>query len=354
MRPAHGGSNAPNGFSYCVFRHFQDLTNVTRLTSFTALLRARAITPLVLALAALPPLAHAELWAYVDSRGVTHFSDARKDEHYQLFQKNAMVVKPGALRNGRGTAEPINLNALESQAAYGARPGSSLNGARYAAVPVSSASLTAFNAAPHYKNVRQHLSQAAKTHQVDVDLLKAMMATESGFNAGAVSPKGAVGLMQIMPATAERYGLSGDATLTVSDKLADPKTNIGIGARYMAYLIKLFPGQIDLAVAAYNAGEGAVQRAGNRVPNYPETQKYVARVLGLYDGLKTASLTKNTKVAKAGALAASPASDASRVRVRLGDVDTKPQALARGRANLPGASVQVAARSDVINLNAAP
>ena len=113
-----------------------------------------------------------------------------------------------------------------------------------------------------------------------------MIVAESGFNSTAVSPKGAVGLMQIMPATAERYGLVGDPKNSIEQKLTDPKTNIRIGARYLSDLIRMFPGQLELAVASYNAGEGAVQRAGNRIPNFKETQAYVKTVLQLYNGLK--------------------------------------------------------------------
>ena len=117
-------------------------------------------------------------------------------------------------------------------------------------------------------------------------LLQAVIATESGFDATAVSPKGAVGLMQVMPATANRFGVSSDAKRTVEQKLADPAVNVPTGTRYLRHLLDLFPGRMDLAVAAYNAGEGAVQRAGNQIPAYKETQSYVRTVLGLYAQLK--------------------------------------------------------------------
>ena len=92
--------------------------------------------------------------------------------------------------------------------------------------------------------------------------------------------------MQIIPATAERYGVSGDARTPVQQKLTDPRTNIRAGSRYLRDLINMFPGQLELALAAYNAGEGAVQRAGNRIPNYRETQNYVRTVMQLYTMLK--------------------------------------------------------------------
>ena len=132
------------------------------------------------------------------------------------------------------------------------------------------------------------MTQAAHDYAVELPLLKAVMAAESGFNPGAVSPKGAVGLMQVMPATAERYGLQADKRRSVSDKLADPKTNIRLGARYLRDLMRLFPDQLALVLASYNAGEGAVQKYRNRVPPYPETQNYVKLVTQFYQLYKPA------------------------------------------------------------------
>ena len=80
--------------------------------------------------------------------------------------------------------------------------------------------------------------------------------------------------------------MSGDAKTPVQQKLTDPRTNIRAGSRYLRDLINMFPGQLELALAAYNAGEGAVQRAGNRIPNYKETQNYVRTVMQLYTMLK--------------------------------------------------------------------
>ena len=130
------------------------------------------------------------------------------------------------------------------------------------------------------------LRDASVTHGIDYELLQALIATESGFNASAVSPKGAVGLMQVIPPTAERFGVRASKDATVQQKLTDPRTNIAAGSRYLRYLINKFPGQLELAVASYNAGEGAVQRAGNKIPNYPETKNYVQTVLQLYGHLK--------------------------------------------------------------------
>ncbi len=98
---------------------------------------------------------------------------------------------------------------------------------------------------------------------------------------------------------------------SVEEKLTDPRTNIEAGARHLAYLLKLFKGQLDLAVAAYNAGEGAVQRAGNKVPNFRETQGYVKNVLGLYGLFKPSAGTAQPVARAAGQVE-------GRVRVVLG------------------------------------
>jgi hypothetical protein len=118
------------------------------------------------------------------------------------------------------------------------------------------------------------IEQAAYRHQVDAKLVHAVIQTESAYNSSAQSPKGAVGLMQLMPDTARRFG--------VTDR-NDPDQNVNGGTRYLKYLINLFNPNIDLAVAAYNAGENAVIRCNNSIPPYPETQNYVKQVLAIYN-----------------------------------------------------------------------
>lgn len=143
-----------------------------------------------------------------------------------------------------------------------------------------------FEVSPKFKTIKHHVKEAAIQHNVDYALLQAVMVTESGLNASVVSPKGAVGLMQLMPATAKRYGVHADAEISIEKRLTDPKVNIQAGARYLRYLMDLFPGKLELSVAAYNAGEGAVRRAGHQIPEYKETQNYVRQVLKLYHQLK--------------------------------------------------------------------
>ncbi len=123
------------------------------------------------------------------------------------------------------------------------------------------------------KKFAELIEQTAYKHQVDAKLVHAVIQTESAYNANAQSPKGAVGLMQLMPDTAKRFG--------VLDR-NDPDQNVDGGIRYLKHLIALFDPKIDLALAAYNAGENAVMRNNNTIPPYPETQNYVKQVLALY------------------------------------------------------------------------
>lgn len=115
------------------------------------------------------------------------------------------------------------------------------------------------------------ISEAAAKYNIDPALLKAVIHAESGFKPNAVSPAGAQGLMQLMPSTA--------AALGVTDPF-DPEQNIYAGARYLRAQLDRFGGDVALALAAYNAGPGAVARYGG-VPPYKETQRYVQRVLEL-------------------------------------------------------------------------
>lgn len=226
-----------------------------------------ALLPLAAVLWTAPALA--EVWGYVDARGVAHFAPEKLDERYELFFRGGE-----SFDTAKGVATP-----------------------RSVAVPSASSSklLAFFDISPSYKQVKHHLREASREHGVEYELLQALIATESGFDPTAVSPKGAVGLMQVMPATAERYGVRGDAKAPVTRKLFDPRTNVRTGSRYLRDLIRMFPGRLELALAAYNAGEGAVQRAGNRIPNYRETQNYVKTVMQLYTMLKPPAMRAPTE-----------------------------------------------------------
>lgn len=114
--------------------------------------------------------------------------------------------------------------------------------------------------------------EAAERHRLDPALVKAVIETESGWNPKAVSRKGALGLMQLVPGTAGKYGVY---------NLLDPAQNVNGGASYLRTLLDRYHGDLEKTLAAYNAGEGAVERFGG-VPNYPETRAYVQKVTNYY------------------------------------------------------------------------
>src|SRR5215468_2069607 len=114
--------------------------------------------------------------------------------------------------------------------------------------------------------------EAAERHSVDPALIRAVIETESNWNIGAVSRKGAVGLMQLIPTTAQRFGVN---------DLYSPQQNVDAGVRYLKTLLERYNGNLELALAAYNAGEGAVDRA-HGIPRFRETRDYVQRVQSAY------------------------------------------------------------------------
>ena len=122
------------------------------------------------------------------------------------------------------------------------------------------------------------VAKAARVHGVDEALVHAVIFAESSYDPRAVSPAGATGLMQLMPATAAQYGVR---------DLFDPAQNVSGGVRLLRDLLRQFDGNMELALAAYNAGAGAVIRAGNRVPPRPETVAYVPKVIDYYRHFQT-------------------------------------------------------------------
>jgi soluble lytic murein transglycosylase-like protein len=118
---------------------------------------------------------------------------------------------------------------------------------------------------------------ACRRSGVEGELVHAMIWAESSFNPNAVSPAGASGLMQLMPETARLYGVS---------NVFDPEENIRAGVKMMGQLLAQFDGDVELALAAYNAGPNAVIRAGNRIPPHPETESYVPKVMDYYRRLQ--------------------------------------------------------------------
>lgn len=200
----------------------------------------------------------ADIYGYVDANGNAHFSTEKLDERYRLYMR------------GSASFDTAQLSVPAADAAK---------------TPLAGF-LTRH---PGLKKIEPIVQQAAEEFAVDPALLKAVMAAESAFNPNAVSPKGAIGLMQIMPATAERYGLQGDRKKSLEQKLTDPKTNIRLAARYLRDLHSLFPASPELVIASYNAGEGAVQKYNNAIPPYQETRNYVKIVKQFYQLYKPAA-----------------------------------------------------------------
>jgi hypothetical protein len=132
---------------------------------------------------------------------------------------------------------------------------------------------------------RPLVESIARRNGVDPNLIDAMIRTESNYNPWAVSPKGAIGLMQLIPETGRRFGVQ---------NFFDPQQNIEGGVRYIKYLLEMFDGNVDLSLAAYNAGENLVARLG-RIPPYPETRNYVQKIRAFYVKPSTASLASSLK-----------------------------------------------------------
>jgi hypothetical protein len=219
--------------------------------------------------------AKADVWVHVDAQGIAHFAAERVDERYELFYRGPAVSAPAP------TDTPAEQAAAPLPTLKDLKP-------RLAQF---------FASSPRYKQMQPFIQEAARIHRVDYELLQALIAAESGFEPEAISSKGAIGLMQVMPDTARRFGVDSDQWSSVESKLKNPRLNLQLGARYLRLLIDMFPGRLDLALASYNAGEGAVQKAGNAIPNFKETQDYVVTVTQLYSVLKptpVAAIPKST------------------------------------------------------------
>ncbi|VVE00166.1 Soluble lytic murein transglycosylase [Pandoraea aquatica] len=159
--------------------------------------------------------------------------------------------------------------------------------------------------------------RAAHATSVDAALLHAIIDTESGYDPQAVSERGAIGLMQILPRTGQRFGVR---------RLEDPAENLRAGASYLRWLLSRFDGDISLALAAYNAGEGAVLRYGRQVPPFPETQNYVRKVMAGYSRLRDARGANAVVPPLASGGAASPSAAQALVpsdEMRRGDTRDK-------------------------------
>ncbi len=213
------------------------------------------MVPLLAIVLLLPPPLAAEIYSFRDSSGVIHLSDRPPQSgSYRTLRRGhsgdwgiQQVRRDPVGRSGYTIRDQFDRFQLHGQS-----------------------DIAGENSTRYHELVRS----TADRHGIDQRLLSAVIEIESGFNRLAVSSAGAQGLMQLMPATALMLG--------VNDPF-DPYQNVDGGARHLRGLIDRF-GRLDLALAAYNAGENAVIQAGNRIPPYPETRRYVKKVLGVYYG----------------------------------------------------------------------
>jgi soluble lytic murein transglycosylase-like protein len=176
--------------------------------------------------------ASGEIYSFTDENGVMHFSNVPTDERYVPLTGPNAAVKNAA-------------------AGSSSNPAVQRTKAQYAAI----------------------IEEISRTYGLESALIHAVVSVESAYRVTAVSKKGAGGLMQLMPETAQRYG--------VTDRF-DPVQNIRGGARYLSDLLKMFNGDMRLTLAAYNAGENNVIKYGNQIPPFQETRAYVPKVMELY------------------------------------------------------------------------
>ena len=206
-------------------------------------MRYRAVIfGLVVALGAGASVCQADIYSFTDHSGTTHFTDHPDDARYKLILRS-----------------PVDASARQ--------PADARRASAWLARSVQ------YDAA---------ISRAAGEAKVQPELVRAVIVVESGFNPRAISRRGAVGLMQLLPATARRYG---------AFNAFDPEQNILAGAHYLAALIARYGSEkLELVLAAYNAGEDAVEKYGRRIPPYKETQAYVPNVLRMYHALRAQSV----------------------------------------------------------------
>ena len=177
-------------------------------------------------------VAQADIYSFVDSAGVTHFTNVPVDGRYRLLLATPPEEQQGAVQPEKWLAKSAQFDSF--------------------------------------------IDQAARSHAVRPELVRAVIVVESAFNPNAVSNRGAMGLMQLRPATARRYGAA---------NAFDPEQNIRAGVHYLRDLLTRYGNNLELTLAAYNAGEDAVERYGHSIPPFAETQHYVPTVLRIYRSL---------------------------------------------------------------------
>lgn len=187
--------------------------------------------------------AQADIYMYIDAQGNQHFSERKVNKDYKLLLRSITNKAPATFKNWK-EKDYSNVRIPKRK-----------------------------------KLQRQYhpiIVEAARTHELEPEFIHAVITAESSYKYDAVSSAGAMGLMQLMPVTAKRFGV---------DDPFDPKQSIFAGSLYLKKLLKEFQ-SMDLALAAYNAGEGTVRRYNRQIPPYPETQNYVVKVMKFYNYYK--------------------------------------------------------------------
>ena len=200
--------------------------------------RLALTTGIIVAFGSASMAARADIYAFTDATGTTHFSNVPDDSRYALVARTppleAAVPSADARRASLWLARSADYDAA--------------------------------------------IQRAAKAASIHAELVRAVIVVESGFNPRAISRRGAIGLMQLLPSTARQYG---------AFNAFDPEQNIYAGARYLAALLSRFGAKnLELVLAAYNAGENAVEHYGRKVPPFRETRAYVPNVMKVYHALR--------------------------------------------------------------------
>jgi len=231
--------------------------------------------------AALASPAGADVYKYVDADGNVYFSDeplSKPNLQLEWKRSSARLVT-----EHQRSSEELRRRQAESQARLQTRLRNPLDAHPDVYARRPPASLVSGSMATRRARYEGLIQAAARRHRVPAELLHAVIRAESAYRPDALSHAGACGLMQLMPGTARRFHVR---------DIWDPAENIRGGATYLRLLLDMFDNDLRLALAAYNAGEGAVKRYGNQIPPFRETQGYVRTVLqflsaerGLYSGL---------------------------------------------------------------------